>query len=334
MYEEGNSGFIFKNILLKLLFIVVIIILIIWLFPTKNYVKNLIDQKLNTSKEVVFNNNINNMKDAAKSYFTLDRLPSKEGESKTITLKEMVDKKLLVDFKDANGKKCDYENSYATATKNKSNYSLKVNLACKDKSDYINSYIDDASEVYSKKKLADNSNKQTTNEEKKQEETNKQSTEETNKEEDNNTECQYVKASGGYYSNYGAWSNWTTTKIYSSNSRQVETKQDKVQTGTILEQDGTYKHTQNPKKVTITKNGTKTIVYVCPADFDNGGSYNNFVTCIKTMPNYVNKPTYRYVTYYRYRDRQYINSNNIYKWSSCNDNNLTKDGYKATGKTR
>ena len=329
MYEDGNSGFIFKNILLKLLFIVVIIFLIVWLFPTKNYVKNLIDQKLNTSKEIVFNNNINNMKDAAKSYFTSDRLPSKEGESKTITLKEMIEKKLLVDFKDSNGKKCDYESSYATATKNKSNYNLKVNLACKDKSDYINSYIDDASEVYSKKKLADNSNKQTTNEENKQEEKNQQTAEPKS-----GNECEYVKTSSGYWSNYGAWSNWTTNKINSSNSRQVETKQDKVQTGTILEQDGTYKHTQNPKKVTITKNGKQTILYVCPSDFDNGGRYSNFVTCVKTMPNYVNKPTYRYVTYYRYRDRQYINNNSIYKWSNCNDDNLTKEGYKATGKTR
>ena len=88
------------------------------------------------------------------------------------------------------------------------------------------------------------------------------------------------------------------------------------------------------EKVTVIKNGTKQIVYVCPSDFDNGGSYNSFVTCVKTMPNYVTKNTYKNVTYYRYRDRTYKNNNNTYKWSSCNDSSLTSQGFVATGKTK
>ncbi len=67
------------------------------------------------------------------------------------------------------------------------------------------------------------------------------------------------------------------------------------------------------------------------SDFDNGGVYNNYVTCVKTMPNYVNKPTYRNATYYRYRTKTYINGGNDYKWSNCNDGNLKASGYSLTG---
>ena len=310
MYQEGHRGFAFKSIILKILFIVVLIFLIIWLFPTKNYVKNLIDQKLGTNTNQIFNTNIETMKNAATSYFNGDRLPEKVDQSKTLTLREMIDKNLLVDFTDSNNKKCNYKKSYAKVTKTKSDYKLKVNLACTDKTAYIYSYIGDknTSDVYSKKKLAEKS--------------------ETNDNEETDTktkeECKYVKK-GGYIS-YGSWSNWSTTPVDKTNTREVETKQEKVATGEVTEEEGTIKHTQNPKKVTLNKDGKQYTVYVCPADFDNGGSYNNFVTCVKTVPNYVNKTTYRNVTYYRYRDGKYI-SNDSYKTSNCNDTNLLNQGY-------
>lgn len=323
MYEEGHRGFVFKNIVLKLLLIFIIVFLIIWLFPTKNYVESLIDQRIGTGTSQVFNANIETMKNAATSYFSGDRLPSKVGSSKTLTLKEMVDKKLLVEFTDSNNKKCDYKKSYAEVTKNKKDYSLKVNLTCSDKKAYINSYISlnqCTSDVCSKKKVDENS-------------CDVSSEEDSIENDKNSISCEYVKKTSGYYS-YGAWSGWSTSYVSSSNSRQVETKQDKVQTGTILEQSGTTKHTQVPKKVTLTKDGKQYIVYVCPSDFDNGGSYNNYVTCVKTIPNYVNKPTYRTTTYYRYRDGKYVNGGNSYKWASCDDKSLKSQGYKETGKTR
>ena len=322
MYEEGHRGFAFKSILLKLLLIIMIVFFIIWLFPTKNYVKNLIDQKLTTSTSQVFTTNIENMKNAATSYFSGNRLPSKEGVSKTLTLKDMIDQKLLVEFKDSNNKKCDVEKSYVTVTKENSDYKLKVNLACSDKKAYITTYMNNqsTSEVYSKKKLEDNSQI----EEKK----------DNPKENDIKTqECQYAKKTNGYW-NYGSWSAWSTTPIDTTNTREVQTKKEQTQVDTILEEDGTTRHTQNSKKVTLNNNGKQYTVYVCPADFDNGGSYNSFVTCVKTIPNYVNKPIYRYVTYYRYRDKVYINGNTTYKWSNCNDDNLNNQGYIKTGKTR
>mgnify|MGYP006993386844 CR=1 FL=1 len=45
------------------------------------------------------------MKDAAESYFTLERLPQKEGDKITLTLKQMLDKKLLLPLTDKNNNK-------------------------------------------------------------------------------------------------------------------------------------------------------------------------------------------------------------------------------------
>ena len=61
MYEEGHRGFAFKSIIVKLLLIVIIVFLIIWLFPTKKYVKNIIDQRLGTNENRIFNANIETM---------------------------------------------------------------------------------------------------------------------------------------------------------------------------------------------------------------------------------------------------------------------------------
>ncbi len=328
MYEEGHRGFAFKSIIVKLLLIVIIVFLVIWLFPTKNYVKNLINGRLGTGTDQVFNTNIEMMKNAAIGYYSGDRLPNKKGESRSLTLKEMIKKNLLVNFSDSNGKKCNTEDSYVKVTKNDEDYSLKVNLVCKDKKAYINSYISGnslADTVCSKKKLTEKS-EESLSKEKNESNKDGKSDEIAN----SNVQCEYVKKTGGYYK-YGAWTGWSLEPVQKTNYREVQTRQDKIQTGTVLTQEGTIKHTQNPKKVTISNNGKTYIKYVCPSDFDNGGTYSNYVTCVKTMPNYVNKPTYRNATYYRYRNKTYINGSSDYKWGSCDDEDLKRNGYTITG---
>ncbi len=141
MYEEENKGFAFKNIILKILFIVLLIFLIIWLFPTKGYVSNLINEKLGTSSNQVFNNNIESMKTAAISYYNNSGLPEKEDDTKRVTLEQMIEDKLLVEFTDSEGQACDTKASYAEITKNTDDYTMKVNLVCQDKEDYVISYF-------------------------------------------------------------------------------------------------------------------------------------------------------------------------------------------------
>ena len=131
MYENDNYKIQinWKNIILKLAAIIIIILLIIWLFPMP---------KLDTFYNKVFNDNLNSVKSAAENYFTADKLPEKTGASTTIKLDDMIDKKIIMNFVDKNNNSCNGSNSYAQVTKTESNtYVLKVQLSCDDKTDYV-----------------------------------------------------------------------------------------------------------------------------------------------------------------------------------------------------
>ena len=117
------------DIIVKLILIIVFVLLLVWLMP-KNNVTGIND--------AVFRNNVDTMKDAAKSYYTKDRLPVNVGESSRLTLKQMIDKKMLLEFTDKNGKTCNTDSSYVEITKlSDSEYVLKVQLNCDGQQDYI-----------------------------------------------------------------------------------------------------------------------------------------------------------------------------------------------------
>lgn len=113
-----------------ILALIVLVIAIIFMVYPKNKVKE------GTSNTYI--NNINLMKEAGFEYFVGNNLPDKIGESNKITLEEMVDANILLDFKDDTGNVCNKEESYVKVTKSLDNeYSMKVYLNCNEKSDYI-----------------------------------------------------------------------------------------------------------------------------------------------------------------------------------------------------
>jgi hypothetical protein len=85
----------------------------------------------------VFSNNVNSMKDAAKSYFTTERMPSETGKSTKMTLQEMLDQNLLLPFTDKDGNACDTKKSYVKVTKGETEYELKVSLTCDGETKYV-----------------------------------------------------------------------------------------------------------------------------------------------------------------------------------------------------
>lgn len=89
------------------------------------------------NKEMVFNDNIKNIKDAAISYFTNARLPKELNESKKITLREMKEKKLVLNVRDASANTCDGNKSYVEVTKGVNEYIMKILLSCSDIEDHI-----------------------------------------------------------------------------------------------------------------------------------------------------------------------------------------------------
>lgn len=142
-YESKKDGFSIKDIIVQLLFIVLFVFILIWLFPTKNSLNGKFDSidKVNEKFDVltnrIFNDNLQTMKDAAINYYTTPRLPKNVNDVKSMTLREMLKEKLLVEFKDANNKSCDLDDSYVEVTKLDDEFLLKVNLSCTDNDAYI-----------------------------------------------------------------------------------------------------------------------------------------------------------------------------------------------------
>ena len=146
MYEEGKKhlNINWGSLIIKLLIFALVIFLACWIFSKiangkKTNTKNNTMAETTTTKnaEDNFDENLDRMKAVAFEYFKQTKLPEKVGSTEKLTLEEMLEKKLLLDFTD-NGKSCDLKESYIQATRTlDDNYALRVNLTCGKKSDYI-----------------------------------------------------------------------------------------------------------------------------------------------------------------------------------------------------
>ena len=133
MYEDEKVtykvGINWKDILIKIILLILFVLLLLWLFPKPN---------LDSLFDTIYTTNINSMKDAAKSYYTIDKLPENVGDQTSMTLKEMFDNHMLIRFTDKDGKTCDETSSKVEVTKiSDDQYALKVQLNCGEQKDYI-----------------------------------------------------------------------------------------------------------------------------------------------------------------------------------------------------
>lgn len=143
--DEKRIGLPIKTFVLSLILIIIFILLLMWLLPMpKKSSKNSSCDNGNNCQEVsegvknrVFVDNVKDMKDAAISYFTTDKLPATVGGSVKLTLQDMIDKHLMLPVSDKDGDSCDVKNSYVVLTKTKEAYELKVNLRCGNDEGYI-----------------------------------------------------------------------------------------------------------------------------------------------------------------------------------------------------
>ena len=119
MYEENKIKFDWKGFLLKFAIIILVVILVIKLIPTKS--------KTNSES---FNSNLTKLKDVSINYFQNKNLPEKENDTKVVTLSDLVVSGKISKLQDSKGKECDEENSYIEATKNGDEYEIEVYLKC------------------------------------------------------------------------------------------------------------------------------------------------------------------------------------------------------------
>ena len=295
MYDEEDveRKQTLKSIFIKIVLVVLFIFVLMMLFPTKGFVTNYVDEKVkeNISGNDNFNNNLLAMATAGSGYFTSSRLPKNTGDKVKMTLGEMYENKLLVKFSDSNNRTCNNNESYIEVTKEAEEYTMKVNLSCTDKDDYIILHMGlDGSQFPST----------------------------------STARCEFVKNLDDTWA-YGDWSSWSTKKIKETSTVQVQTKVSKVQSGTKR-----VMHTKiiEDNAVRVVYNGN--IKYVCASSYNNAGTYNNMVKCRKTQVTYTNEPVYKNVTYYRSRSKS-LNSKVDTKWASCDDTSLIKEGYVKTG---
>ena len=131
MYKEEyeDRGFPFRDFLLKLILIVLCVFLLLWFVPkfiTMN--KNKCDNKCISEKQnKALSNDLDKMKRAGLTYFTEDRTPKNNGESITLSLKDMINKN-IVSIKNANNVKYDLTKSYIKLSKTDNEYLMKVKL--------------------------------------------------------------------------------------------------------------------------------------------------------------------------------------------------------------
>lgn len=225
MYSEKNDGFSLRDIFIQLLFIILFIFILVWLFPTKASINNQyadINGKLDALTSSIYGNNLRTMKEAAVSYYTTERLPQKVNDVKKMTLKQMIENHLVVDFVDGNGKACDTTASYVEVIKLENEYQMKINLSCTDNDAYIIVHLGcydycKATGVCEKKEttvVTQNNPKPTPT--------------------PVVTTCnyEYKLVTDGKWGDFGNWSSWSTSKVTENDYRKVEMKKEEVISGT------------------------------------------------------------------------------------------------------
>ena len=221
---EENKRFSLSDLLIKIILVIVFVLFAVWLLSLSN-------KKMTNSLEVltdrIFVENMEKMKEVGKEYFTIERLPEKVGEMEVLTLEKMYEKKLLLELKDKNGNACSAKDSYISIEKYDNEYQMKVYLECGKESDYIivimgcYDYCDTDICEREEQPVED---------------------EEYVKGEVEGIEYEYKKTTGGHWTDYGSWSEWSKVEVTKTDYRQVETKKvtedytyDKTITETLFE---------------------------------------------------------------------------------------------------
>ena len=144
MYEEGNRklSFNWAGLAIKLV-ILAVVVFVVCLIVTRFTGNNSSSNNSLAMGNTEYITNITAMKDAAFEYFTPSKLPENVGGTEKLTLSQMLNQKLLIDFTE-DGDICDINSSYVQTTKTADgNYALKVSLDCGDKSDFIVTTIEE-----------------------------------------------------------------------------------------------------------------------------------------------------------------------------------------------
>lgn len=290
MYNENNNSRPLRNVLLKIALIVLLLFILMILFPTKGFISNYLNKNKGQGSDSYFNSNIIAMATAGSGYYNETRLPKETGSKEKMTLEEMYKEKMIVKFTDKNGIACSKKKSYVEVTKEENEYTMKVNLSCTGKTDYIMLHMPLDGKQFPSTSTA---------------------------------RCKFVKNLDEAWT-YGNWSSWSTEKVVEDGTNQVETYTKKVQSGTRNEI-RVQEETAQASKYIFSNNN---VYYVCAKKYDNAGTYKTPVTCKRTIQIHTTVPNYVNVTYYRWRTKTLNETKEDIKEANCDDESLINEGYK------
>ena len=318
-YEEYQDVEVYENPRKKLLKKIIIILLILVailgiIFLIRLAVRS---RKVNEPTPTYtystwFEENINKMKEAAISYYTLEKLPSEEGGNVRLTLKQMVEFTLLSLLNDAKGNACRFDDSYVEVIKLSTEYQMKVSLNCGGEKDYLLVYL--AHYDYCKYYLCENKETESTTEETTKSSSSSSSsssrstssststsTSTTTKKKrkvtsesdtsSNSSSISVISKSYKYLytkevaAQYSAWSNWSEDKEYTSSSNITWGKKEFV-----------WNEKNGSKTTTTTKEVKDTLKPIFQTTYDNViGSYTQYVCSeFKYFRDSSTSTTYRY----------------------------------------
>ena len=216
MYNEYKENFKIKDVILQISFVLLFIFLLIWLFPTRSY----IDQTVENIEREKFLAQYERFKNQGETYLM------NNPDVTIITLGEMKEEELLIDF---DYEECNLENSFVEILEEDEIYYVKSTLECGENEqttrteftyDVEGPVLEDEDDVDEEDEV---------DEEDASDDRPSQPT--APREEDESDEVsynylyEYRYVEEGTWSDWGNWSNWTTKRLTVTPSRRREVKE-------------------------------------------------------------------------------------------------------------
>lgn len=136
MYEDKGFSTNWIKIGLRIISVVLIVLI---LFKIVDLVGN---NRTNVVEKDKMKEKISLLESAGKKHFTENLLPKETGDSKTVTLQELIDESLIDEIKDTKDKVCNTSESNVKVFRLDNEYQFKSTLKCDDYENYLNSFVE------------------------------------------------------------------------------------------------------------------------------------------------------------------------------------------------
>lgn len=319
--KRKNNGFATTALLVSLGVIILLVAIFVFLLGKVDKKDDSVKNEENTTQEVcdskgectkviscgtkeqIFNENLRTIKDAAVSYFTLERMPKNKGDVKKITLSEMQKDKMVLSIIDSKSNACYGDKSYVEVTKDTNEYVMKIYLSCSDMEDYIIIHL--GCYDYCKGTVCEKQDEEGHTE----------------------FEYEYKKTTACTMSDWSNWGAWKTTRETTSNLKKEDVKTETIKK-TVTDTIDLIKGSTN---ISCTQYGSE---YKLTADKNYCVKYGTKVESVPGTPTnytpYCEDNTYKYNTTTKLCEKNITESGTIEKTATKNPDTFDCSAHPGT----